>query len=450
VAARSMLGFAGTREWVEAQSVTGTFTTIRRWTFFALHLILFATPWIPVGGHPAIRVDLPHRQVFAFGQVYTAADTIFLLIILLFLAFSLFFFTSLFGRLWCGYACPQTVFLETWIRPIEQWIEGDRSRRLRRQRQGFTVDLVWRRAVKWLVFAGVAVVVAMAFVSYFGGAREMWTGQGGPVEYGIVVILAAIFFLDFAWFREQFCNYLCPYARFQGALTDRETIQVTYFPARGEPRGGKTAAADGRCIECNKCVVVCPQGIDIRDGFQLECIACSRCIDACHGVMQQLGHPSLVGYSSLAEMEGGKRPRMLRPRTLAYAALLVGLVVSGVAMARGRVPFEVTVNRAPGSLFTVDADGAVRNTYLLKVTSNEAGPEPVTYAVRVDGLPDAQVIVPEFTLRPSESHTGPLVIRLAATDTLARTMPFRVIVSAASGEVVVAATFKTGAHAGDE
>jgi polyferredoxin len=140
-----MLGFAGTREWVEAQSVTGKFTTIRRWTFLALHLILFVTPWIYVNGHPAIHVDLPHRQVFALGHVYTAADTIFLLLILLFLAFSLFFFTSLFGRLWCGYACPQTVFLETWIRPIERWIEGDRSRRLRRRRQGLTFDLAWRR-----------------------------------------------------------------------------------------------------------------------------------------------------------------------------------------------------------------------------------------------------------------------------------------------------------------
>lgn len=445
-----MLGFAGTREWVEAQSVTGTFTTIRRWTFLALHLILFVTPWVPVGGHPALLVDLPQRQVFAFGQVYTAADTIFLLIILLFLAFALFFFTSLFGRLWCGYACPQTVFLEAWIRPIEQWIEGDRSRRLHRQRGGLTFDRAWRRAVKWLAFAVVAVAVSMGFVSYFGGARELWMGQGGPTEYTIVAVFGAVFFLDFAWFREQFCNYLCPYARFQGALTDDETIQVTYFPARGEPRGGKAAAADGRCIECNKCVVVCPQGIDIRDGFQLECIACSRCIDACHGVMEQLGHPSLVGYSSMAEMQGGKPPRFLRPRTLVYAALLLGLVGSGVAMVWGRVPFEVTVNRTPGSLYTMDADGAVRNTYLVKVTSNASSPGLVSYAVRVEGLPDAEIILPEFTLRPSESHTAPLVIRFPATATLARTMPFRVIVSAPSGEVSVEATFKTGATDGDQ
>jgi len=445
-----MLGFAGTREWVEAQSVTGKFTTIRRWTFLALHLILFVTPWIYVNGHPAIHVDLPHRQVFALGHVYTAADTIFLLLILLFLAFSLFFFTSLFGRLWCGYACPQTVFLETWIRPIERWIEGDRSRRLRRRRQGLTFDLAWRRTLKWLVFAVVAVVVATAFVSYFAGARELWTGRAGPVEYAIVAVFSGVFFLDFAWFREQFCNYLCPYARFQGALTDDQTIQVTYFPERGEPRGGKTAGEEGRCIDCGKCVVVCPQGIDIRNGFQLECIACSRCVDACTGVMEQLGHPTLVGYSSLVEMEGKGRSRLLRPRTLAYAALLVGLVVTGVAMARGRVPFEVTVNRAPGSLFTVDADGKVRNTYLLKVTSNEPHPGPVTFDIRVEGLPDAEVIVPEFTLEPSQSHTAPLIVRVPVRDSLTRTMPFRVLVSSPSGEMAVDATFKTGVTVGDQ
>jgi len=292
-------------------------------------------------------------------------------------------------------------------------------------------------------------VVAMAFVSYFAGARDLWTGNGGPVEYAIVGVFASVFFLDFAWFREQFCNFLCPYARFQGALTDDETIQVTYFPALGEPRGGKTAGEEGRCIDCGKCVVVCPQGIDIRNGFQLECIACSRCIDACTGVMRQLGHPTLVGYSSLVEMKGGRRPRFLRPRTFAYAALLVGLVVTGAAMARGRVPFEVTVNRAPGSLFTADTDGAIRNTFLLKITSNEPQPEPVTYTVLVDGLPGAEVIVPPFTLRSSESHTAPLIVRLPALDTVARTMPFRVHVTAPSGEVTVEATFKTGAAVGE-
>jgi cytochrome c oxidase accessory protein FixG len=442
-----MIGFSGTRQWVEAQSVTGTFTTIRRWTFLALHVVLFAIPWITIGGHPAVRVDLPARQVFILGGIFTASDTIFLLILLLFLAFTLFFATSLLGRIWCGYACPQTVFLETWIRPIEQWIEGDRSRRLRRRRQGVSVDLIWRKALKWVVFAGVAVVVSLAFMSYFADARALWSGRASTGVYAIVGIFALLWFFDFVWFREQFCNYLCPYARFQGALTDDETVQITYFPHRGEPRGGKTAGAEGRCIDCGKCVVVCPAGIDIRNGFQLECIACGRCVDACTGVMEQLGHPTLVGYSSVAEMQG-RTARRVRPRSVAYAAMLVGLLATGGAMVAGRVPFEASVNRAPGPLFTVDGDGHVRNTYLLKVTSKDPTLAPVRYAIRVDGLEGAEVVVPDLALVTTETRTLPLIVRVAADSTLARTVPIRVRVTSPRGEIVLETTFKTGAALG--
>jgi cytochrome c oxidase accessory protein FixG len=368
--------------------------------------------------------------------------------VLLFLAFTLFFTTSLLGRVWCGYACPQSVFLETWIRPIEQLIEGDRSRRLRRRRQGVTFDLVWRKALKWLVFAGVAVLVSLAFMSYFAGARALWSGHASAGEYAIVGVFAFLWFFDFAWFREQFCNYLCPYARFQGALTDDETVQITYFPGRGEPRGGKTAGADGRCIDCGKCVVVCPAGIDIRNGFQLECIACGRCVDACTGVMRQLGHPTLVGYSSVAAMQGG-RTRRVRPRSVVYAAMLVGLVGVGTAMLAGRVPFEASVNRAPGPLFTVDGDGHVRNTFLLKVTSKDPELAPVRYAVRVDGLPGADVVTPDLSLVTAETRTLPLVVRVASDSGLPRTIPIRVHVISPRGEIVLPTTFKTGAALGD-
>jgi cytochrome c oxidase accessory protein FixG len=403
---------------------------------------------VKIGGHPAIRVDLPARQVYAFGQIFTAADTLLLLIILLFLAFTLFFVTSLFGRLWCGYACPQSVFLETWIRPLEMWIEGDRSMRLHRKRRGISLALVWRRGLKWSVFLVVAFVVSMALVSYFAGARDLWTGSGGTVEYSIVGFFTFVLFWDFAWFREQFCNYLCPYARFQGALTDDETVQVTYFPDRGEPRGGKTAAKDGRCIDCNKCVIVCPAGIDIRDGFQLECIACSRCVDACAGVMQQLGHKTLVGFSSVSEMSGKTHPRRVRPRTVAYAALLVGLAVVGFTLVGGRVPFQASVNRAPGSLFTVAEDGSIRNTYLLKVTSNDPRPGPVRYQVRVEGLDAASVVTPELELASAESRTVPLVVTTPYAEVTERTIPFYVYVTSPAGEIVLEATFKTGAEVG--
>jgi cytochrome c oxidase accessory protein FixG len=443
-----MLGFSGTREWVYPQSIKGRFTTLRRRTFLGLHLILFVTPWIQVGGRPALLIDIPARQVSFFGSIFTASDTFFLLLILLFATFALFFFTSLWGRLWCGYACPQTVFLETWIRPLEIWIEGDRTQRKRRDEQGFSFDKAWRKVVKWFAFLAVSLLLATAMVSFFVPARELWTAQSGHVTYSFVASLTFLWYLDFTWFREQFCNFLCPYARFQSALTDDETLLIGYDPRRGEPRGkGKAAAADGRCIECSKCVVVCPQGIDIRDGFQLECIQCARCIDACVSVMEKLGHRTLVEYTSLAEQEG-RKVRRLRPRTVVYGGLLVALLAFGFTLASKRVPFEATVNRVPGSLFTMDPDGFVRNTYLLQITNNKPGDEAVDFRVIVEGIPEAEVLVQEVQLASTETRTVPLIVRVSQDRELGRTTPLEVRVTSNDGEVQIPTTFKTGATVG--
>ena len=444
-----MLGFSNTREWVYPQSIKGRFTTIRRWTFLGLHILLLVTPWIMVNGNPALWVDLPARRVFLFGSIFTASDTIFLLLVLWFLAFSLFFFTAVFGRIWCGYACPQTVFLESWIRPIELWIEGDRLTRKRRDTKGWTFDRAWRKAAKWSVFLAVAVFLAMAGMSIFAGARELWTGQAGPVEYSLTAIFTFFWFWDFTWFREQFCSYVCPYARFQSALADEESLTVTYLTQRGEPReAGKQAALDGRCIDCNKCVAVCPQGIDIRDGFQLECIQCARCIDACESVMVKLGHPTLVAYGSIAESEG-RKVRRWRPRTFVYSAILLAIIVVGGVLLARRVPFEATVNRAPGSLFTVDTDGSTRNTFLLMITNKDPGDASVQYEIAVSGLGGAEVISQPVELSSTETRTVPLIVRVPPTSQLSRTTPFEVSVTDGEGEIVLHPTFKTGAEIGD-
>jgi cytochrome c oxidase accessory protein FixG len=442
-----MLGFAGTREWVYPQSVKGRFTTLRRWTFLALHLILFVTPWIQVNGHPALLIDVPARRLFLFGTIFTASDSFFLLLLLLFLTFALFFFTSLWGRLWCGYACPQTVFLETWIRPIELWIEGDRVQRKRRDGQGWTLDRAWRKGAKWVAFLTVSFVVGMALVSLFVPARDLWTGGAGPLAYAFVAILTFLWYWDFTWFREQFCNFLCPYARFQSALTDEETLLIAYDPTRGEPRGGgKAAAMDGRCIECHKCVVVCPQGIDIRNGFQLECIQCARCIDACVSVMDRLGHRTLVEYSSQARAEG-KPERLFRPRAAVYGGLLVALLALGFTMLAQRVPFEATVNRVPGSLYSLDADGYVRNTFLVQITNNSASLDPVDFHVSVEGIEEAQILAQDVRLASTESRTLPLVVRVRMEGELKRAMPLAVRIRSLQGEILVPTTFMTGATA---
>jgi cytochrome c oxidase accessory protein FixG len=437
-----MLGFAGTRNWVYVQHIDGSFQQIRRWTFLALHVILFGVPWLKIGGNPALLFDLPGRRLYAFGATFTANDTILLLIVLLFLAFSLFFFTSLFGRLWCGYGCPQTVFLDAWVRPIERWIEGERTTRIRRDAGPWTTDRAWRKAAKWMLFAAAALVVSMSFMSFFAPARELWTGRGGPVEYALVAIFTGGWFLDFAWFREQFCNYLCPYARLQSALVDDQTLITAYDELRGEPRGGRAARTEGRCIECSKCVTVCPAGIDIRNGFQLECIGCARCIDACDDVMSRFGHTSLIGYSNLATLQG-RRTRFWRPRTVGYAALLSALAVGMTTLLATRVPFDASVARAPGSLYTVDDDGFVRNTFLLRISNNLPG-EPVAFSVNVDGLAGAEVTVPPVELASTENRVVALVVRVPGSAASGRTLPMNVrIGSARTGDRVLHTTFKT-------
>jgi len=441
-------GMTGTREWVYPQSIQGTFTQLRRWTFLLLHVALFVAPWITVKGHPLLLIDLPHRRVHLMGAIFTPADTIFLVLLLLFLAFSLFFFTAIFGRIWCGYACPQTVFLESWIRPLEQWIEGDRVQRKRRDGGSWTFDKTWRKAAKWGVFLAVSLLLGMAMTSIFAGARPLWTGQASLTSYAFVAIFAAFWFADFTWFREQFCIFLCPYARFQSALTDDETLLISYDEARGEPRGAKRGP-EGGCIACQKCVVVCPQGIDIREGFQLECIQCARCIDACESVMSRFDQPTLVRYSSIAT-DMGKPPRPFRPRTLVYGGLLTTLTAAAMVLLLGRVPFEASVNRAPGSLFTVDADGFVRNTYLLKITSKESMEGTVEYVVNLDGLDNAEMTMPRLSVAPEQTQTVPLIVRIPLAEADQRTIPFTVRIQSPNGELLLPTTFKTGTAIGGQ
>ncbi len=434
-------GMSGTRDWVYPQSIDGRFMRLRRWTFLALHIVLFVVPWLTVKGHSLFQVDLPHRRVFLAGTIFTPSDTIFLVLLMLFLAFSLFFFTAVFGRVWCGYACPQTVFLESWIRPLELWIEGDRSQRRRRDQQGLSWDKVWRKLVKWAAFAAVSLFLGMAFGSIFAGAKPLWTGQAGPGAYAFVLIVASFWYIDFMWFREQFCIYVCPYARFQSAMTDDETLLVSYDEDRGEPRDPK-GGPEGRCIACQKCVVVCPQGIDIRDGFQLECIQCARCIDACTSVMDHFDQPTLVRYSSIAADEG-RAGRRMHPRRWVYAGLMSTLVIAAVILLVTRVPFEASVNRAPGSLYQLDAQGWVRNTYLLQITNNDAAAATDLYEISLDGLDGAELLTDEVRLAPEQTLTVPLVIRIQGDDALARTIPFRVRIDGPGGQLLLPTTFKT-------
>lgn len=426
------------RDWVYPMKIRGKFQRIRNWLGHGLIAILFVLPWLNIGGRPALLLDLSVRRLYAFGAIFTPRDTSLLVVLFLMGAFVLFLVTAIWGRVWCGYACPQTVFLESWVRPIEEWIEGSRSKRIRRDKT-WTWDRAWRKAAKWSLFAALSTVLAGTLVSYLVPARELWTLQGGAAAYMGVAAVGGALFADLAWFREQFCNFLCPYARFQGALTDEASQVVSYKAQLGEPRRQKprTPLAEGACIDCNKCVAVCPQGIDIRDGYQLSCINCARCVDACEGVMDKVGHEggSLIEYVRLNE---GAKATFKRPRTVIYAVALAFLAATFVFMIADRQSLDATVNRAPGALFTVAEDGTVRNTYLLVVTNNSD--TPMLPEISVDG-PVQLVLVP-MQVPAGESRTMPLV--LEGSPELGRTTDVMVEIHADEMEVLLPVTFKTG------
>ncbi len=438
----------GARLWIYAKRVTGRFQRLHRASGFLLIAILAVVPWLNIGGLPIFRIDLPARHLYILGTVFTAADGFNLVLVALLAAFSLFFFTALLGRLWCGWTCPQTVFLEEFVRPVELFFEGDRRARIERDEGSWTFDRLSRKLAKWAVFAGLAFVVSMMVMSIFKDPRLLWTGQGGPTDYTLAGIVTFGLFLDWAWFREQLCIYVCPYARFQGALTDDHSLVVSYDEARGEPRGvGRAAAKEGHCISCSKCVEVCPQGIDIRDGFQLECINCSRCVDACESVMFKLGQPSLVRYSTVAADEG-RKTNWIRGRTVAYTAILLALTGGLTYRVMTHSPIEASVNRMPGSLFLQDADGFVRNTYLVSVHNIDPSSSH-EYTFAIEGLDNPEVTVSALTLEPLGDATVPLVVRMpeGSTD---RTAPFEVVIGDGVNTITVDATFKAPPRGGSK
>ncbi len=432
----------GSRLWVYPRQMKGSFHRWHWWTSAFLHLFLVVVPWIEIGGYRALLIDLPGRKVWVLGYLFTASDGALLMLMGLFATFALFFFTSLFGRLWCGYMCPHSVFLLNWVLPLENWIEGDRKARIRRDNKGVQWQTTARKAVKFALFGLISFLLSMAFMGFFSDPWLLWSFQEGNASYGIVAAFTGMWFFDFALFREQFCNFLCPYARLQGAMMDDQSLEMTYDTARGDPRGGgKAAIAENRCVDCDWCVHVCPQGIDIRDGFQLECIACGRCADACAAIHEKVGGTTLVQYGTQAGASGGET-RLFRVRTVLYAGLLCVIGLAFVGILATRTPFEATVNRSPGTLFQVDGD-QVRNTYIVRITNT--GSESASYSVTVDGLDGALVSTAPVTLAPEESRTVPMVVQVFHSNNLVRTHYITVTIDDGEGRVVRKATFKTPA-----
>jgi cytochrome c oxidase accessory protein FixG len=380
--------FAGRVE-VYAKAVRGQFRTIK-WVALAVLLgIYYLTPWLrwnrgPGAPDQAVLADMVGGKLYFFGIEIWPQEVYFLTGILILASFGLFLATSLFGRLWCGFACPQTVWTDLFMQ-VERWIEGDRGERMRFDKAPWTPAKWRKRILKHAVWLLIAFLTGGAWILYWGDAPtmagEFFTGQASGAAYFFVFLFTGTTYVLAGMAREQVCTYMCPWPRIQGSLVDWDTMAVTYAAWRGEPRGkyrkGESFADRGDCIDCRQCVAVCPMGIDIRDGFQLECIGCGLCIDACDDVMERIGRPKrLIAYDSERNQElrsAGAAPvyRIFRPRTLLYLAILaaVGLIMLAVLLLRSSVDINILPDRNP--LFVTMADGSIRNGYTVRVMNKQ-------------------------------------------------------------------------------
>ena len=374
-----------------------------RWVIVALtQLVFYGLPWLNWGQRQAVLFDLEARRFYVFGLVLYPQDFVYLTALLMISAYALFLFTAVAGRLWCGYACPQTVYTEIFMK-VERWFEGDRNARLKLDKAPWSIDKLWRKAGKQLVWIAIGLWTGFTFVGYFTpihtlGGEVLVLGTG-PWETFWVLFYGFATYGNAGYMREQVCKYMCPYARFQSAMFDRDTLIVSYDPGRGEPRGNNAkrkkgearAEALGDCIDCGLCVQVCPTGIDIRNGLQYECIGCAACVDVCNGVMDKMGTArGLIRYDTENGLEQGldsaqRWRRVLRPRVIIYTAVLLVICAALLWSISSRHGFRVDVVRDRASLARLVEDGWVENVYRLQVMNATEAPQ--RYRIEAEGLP---------------------------------------------------------------
>jgi len=386
------------------RAVSGWFARWR-WTMVWLtQAVFYGGPWLQWNGRQAVLFDLAERRFYVLGLVLQPQDLIYLAALLVIAALALFFFTAVAGRLWCGYACPQTVYTEIFLW-VERKTEGDRLARMQLDAAPWSANKLWRKGSKQAAWLAIGLVTGFSFVGYFTPIRtlavEAATLSLSAWEWFWVLFYGFATYGNAGYLREQVCKYMCPYARFQSALIDKDSLVIAYDSGRGEARGSRSRKADpkalglGDCIDCTLCVQVCPTGIDIRQGLQNECIGCAACIDVCDDVMGKMGYaPGLIRYST----ENGVANRWsravmlrraLRPRVLIYGFALLGISAAFVASLALRPGFSVDVIRDRGTLARVVEDGVVENTYRLQIANGTEAPQ--TYRVTVSGLPGLRV-----------------------------------------------------------
>ena len=373
----------GRRMWIYPRRPKGSLTRARTWMSWLLLGVMFGGPFVKIDGNPLLMMNIVERKFVILGQVFWPQDLpIFAVAMLIFLT-GIIIFTAAFGRLWCGWTCPQTVLMEMVFRKIEYWIEGDAHEQRALTKAPWTGRKIAKRVGKQAIFLALSFVVGNTLLSYIIGIEKLYAiVTDNPANHlkglTFMILFTGVFYGIFARFREQACTFICPYGRFQSALLDENSIVVAYDYKRGEGRGilqrsksleARKAEGKGDCVDCRQCVTVCPTGIDIRDGTQMECVNCTACIDACDSVMDKIKRPrGLIRYASLNGIERGEKLRMT-PRLIGYAVVLTALIALFFYLLFTRTDVQTTLLRAPGALFQQMPNGKISNLYVVKAVN---------------------------------------------------------------------------------
>jgi cytochrome c oxidase accessory protein FixG len=420
------------RKKIYPRAVTGTFMRWRWALIFATQIIYYGLPWLTWNDRQAVLFDIAARKFYIFGLVFWPQDVIYLSVLLILAALSLFLFTAVAGRLWCGYACPQTVYTEVFLW-IERKFEGERAARIKLDREGPSVRKFARKGGKHAAWIALSLWTGITFVGYFTPIRTLlaaFPAALGGWEIFWILFYGFATYGNAGWMREQVCKYMCPYARFQSVMFDRDTLVITYDAGRGEPRGSRSRKADykaaglGHCVDCNICVQVCPTGIDIRKGLQYECIGCAACIDGCNQVMGRMGYPlGLIRYTTenaLANAYDNATmwKRVFRARTLVYTGLLAGVVLAAGVALYLREPLKVDVIRDRGALAREAAPGLIENVYRLQIMNTSEAPHAFTIAA--EGIAGIAVVGVEQPVPIAGATTRSVAVRLRAPSEVAK------------------------------
>ena len=403
------------------RKVTGLFATLRTLGVLLLLGLYYIVPWLRWDGHQAVLFDLPARKFYIFNLTFWPQDFFYLAALLIIAALALFFFTALAGRLWCGYACPQTVWTEVFLR-MERLIEGDRNKQMKLAKEPWTARKIMLKSSKQFLWITFSAWTGFTFVGYFTPILEL--GQSllslslGPWETFWIIFYSFATYGNAGFLREQVCIYMCPYARFQSAMFDKDTLIISYDQNRGEPRGSRKRKTDpqtlglGDCIDCTLCVQVCPTGIDIRNGLQYQCIGCAACVDVCDQVMEKMGYAKgLVRYTTQNTLEG-KQTHIVRPRMFVYGLLIAGITIALFYSMFTRMPLELNIIRDRNALYRETPEGMVENIYTLKIINMDA--QAHTYRLSVSGLEGVTLLnrKGEFTVNSGEVVELPVQLQI--------------------------------------